>query len=112
MEKVLSIIFFMELMNYKKYKNPELDIYYWRTSSGYKVDFICGDIHTAIEVKSSERIHKNHLKGLKALKEERKVKKMIVVCLEKESRIVDKNIHIWPWKLFLKKLWKEDLLKN
>ncbi|MCY4512274.1 MAG: ATP-binding protein, partial [Bdellovibrionales bacterium] len=62
---------FMELMNYKKYKNPELDIHYWRTSSGYEVDFICGDMHTAIEVKASSRIHKNHLKGLKALKEEK-----------------------------------------
>ena len=103
---------FMELMNYKKYKNPELDIHYWKTTSGYEVDFICGDMHTAIEVKSSDRIHKNHLKGLKALKEECKVRKMIVVCLEKESRIVDKNIHIWPWKLFLEKMWKQNLLKD
>ena len=103
---------FMELMNYKKYKNPELDIHYWKTSSGYEVDFICGDMHTAIEVKSSDRIHKNHLKGLKALKEECKIKKIIVVCLEKECRTVDKNIHIWPWKFFLRKLWKENLLKD
>lgn len=103
---------FMELMNYKKYKDPELDIHYWKTASGYEVDFICGDMHTAIEVKSSDRIHKNHLKGLRALKEENKVKKLIVVCLEKESRIVDKNIHIWPWKLFVKKMWKNKLLKN
>lgn len=102
---------FMELMNYKKYKNPELDIYYWRTSSGYEVDFICGDMHTAIEVKSSSRVHKNHLKGLKALKEEWKVKSFIVVCLESQSRIADKNIQILPWKTFLKKLWKENLLK-
>lgn len=102
---------FMELMNYKKYKNPELDIYYWRTSSGYEVDFICGDMHTAIEVKSSSRVHKNHLKGLKALKEEWKVKNLILVCLESQSRRVDKNIQILPWKTFLKKLWKENLLK-
>ena len=103
---------FMELMNYKKYKNPEQNFYYWQTSSGYEVDFICGDMHTAIEVKSSNKIHQNHLKGLKALKEERKVKKMIVVCLEKESRIVDKDIHILPWRLFLEKLWKKNLLKE
>ena len=102
---------FMELMNYKKYKNPELDIHYWRTTSGYEVDFICGDMHTAIEVKSSERIHKNHLKGLKALKDEHKAQNYILVCLEKTSRTVDKNIHILPWKSFLKKLWKQKLLE-
>lgn len=103
---------FIELMNYKKYKNPELDIHYWRTSSGYEVDFICGDMHTAIEVKSSKNIHKNHLKGLNALKEEHKAKNYIIVCLEKVSRVVDKNIHILPWTLFLKKLWKQKLLES
>ena len=102
----------MELINYKKYKNPDLELCYWKTSSGYEVDFICWDMHTAIEVKSSERIHRQHLKGLKALKEEHKVKKMIVVCLEKESRIVDKDIHILPWKLFLENLWKKNLLED
>ena len=101
---------FMELINYKKYRNPELDIYYWRTSSGYEVDFICGDMHTAIEVKSSSRIHNNHLKGLKALKEEWNVKNLILVCMESQPRIVNKNIQILPWKIFLKKLWKENLL--
>ena len=101
---------FMELMNYKKYKDPELDLSYWRTSSGYEVDFICNDMHTAIEVKSSSRIHDKHLRGLKALKEEWKVKNLILVCLERQSRIVNKDIQILPWKTFLKKLWKEELL--
>lgn len=100
----------MELMNYRKYRFPELDIHYWGTSSGYEVDFICGDMHTAIEVKSSSRIHSNHLKGLKALREEWSVKNLIVVCMERESRTVDKNIQVLPWKVFLKRLWKENLL--
>ena len=101
----------MELMSYKKYKNPDLDICYWRTAGGYEVDFVCGDMHTAIEVKSSSRIHSNHLKGLKALKEEWKLKNLIVVCTESQPRVVEKNIHILPWKVFLRKLWKENLLK-
>ena len=101
---------FMELMNYKKYKNPELDICYWRTSTGQEVDFICGDMHTVIEVKSSTQIHSHHLKGLRALKEEHKVKNALVVCLEKETRKVG-SITILPWKVFLRKMWKEDLLK-
>ena len=100
----------MELMSYKKYKEPELDLHYWRTSSGYETDFICGDMHTAIEVKASSRIHSKHLKGLKALREEWKVKNLIVVCLEAAPRTVSQNIQILPWRLFLKKLWKENLL--
>jgi len=102
---------FMELMNFKKYVNPELDIHYWKTSSGFEVDFICGNMHTAIEVKSSSRIHESHLKSLKALKTEKKVKNIILVCMEREPRTVNKNIHILPWKIFLKKLWKENLLE-
>ena len=102
---------FMELMNFKKYVNPELEIHYWRTSSGFEVDFICGDMHTAIEVKSSSKIYDNHLKSLKALKTDKTVKNIILVCLEREPRVVDKNIHILPWKVFLKKLWTENLLE-
>ena len=101
----------MELINYKKYQNPELDIHYWRTASGYEVDFICGDMHTAIEVKSSPRVHSDYLKGLKALKEEWNLKNLIVVCTEPVPRVVDKDIHILPWKIFLQKLWKERLLE-
>ena len=100
----------MELMAWKKYRNPELNLSFWRASSGYEVDFICHDMHTVIEVKSSSRIHKNHLKGLKALKEEHKPKNIILVCLEREPRTVDKNIQILPYRHFLKSLWKENLL--
>ncbi len=103
---------FMELMSYKKYRDPELNISFWRTAGGHEVDFICGDMHTAIEVKSSTRIHSGHLKSLKALREEKKAKNLIVVCREREPRTQDKDIHIWPWRFFLKKLWKEGLLKN
>ncbi len=41
----------MELKAYQAYRNPELDIRYWRTSTGFSVDFILGDMYVAIEVK-------------------------------------------------------------
>ena len=103
---------FMELLSYKKYKDPELNLSFWRTAGGHEVDFICGDMHTAIEVKSSTRIHSGRLKGIRTLKEEKKVKNLIVVCQEREPRTVDGCIQIWPWRVFLKKLWKEGLLEN
>jgi len=41
----------MELKAYQAYRNPELEIRYWRTSTGFEVDFILGDMDVAIEVK-------------------------------------------------------------
>jgi hypothetical protein len=34
----------MELIAYQAYRNPELEISCWRTSTGYEVDFILGQI--------------------------------------------------------------------
>ena len=69
-------------------------------------------MHTAIEVKSSRRIYPKHLKGLKALREEYPVKNLLLVCLEEESRTVEGDIHILPWKVFLQKVWNEELLRQ
>jgi predicted AAA+ superfamily ATPase len=48
---------FMELKAFQAYSNPELEIHYWRTASGYEVDFILDDMNVAIEIKSSSKIH-------------------------------------------------------
>ena len=103
---------FMELSNYQKYRDPELSLRYWKSASGLEVDFVCGDMHTAIEIKSSRRIHPKQLKGLTALREEYAVKNLLLVCLEEESRIVEGDIHILPWKIFLQKVWNEELLRQ
>ena len=95
----------MELKAYQAYKNPELDIYYWRTSTGFEVDFILGNMSAAIEVKSSQRIHSGHIRGMKALLEEHKVKRAIIVSLEKYPRKLEKNIEVLPWQVFLESLW-------
>jgi len=46
----------MELKAYQAYRNPELDIRYWRTSTGFEVDFILGNMNVAIEVKGRSRV--------------------------------------------------------
>ena len=51
----------MELIAYQAYKNPELEITYWRTSTGYEVDFILNDMEVAIEVKTAKRIHETDI---------------------------------------------------
>jgi predicted AAA+ superfamily ATPase len=95
----------MELKAYQAYRNPELNIRYWRTSTGYEVDFIFDDMKVAVEVKGTERIHSGHTKGLKALIEEHSVKRAIIVSLEKQPRKTKSDIEVLPWQVFLEKLW-------
>jgi len=58
----------------------------------------------ALEIKSGKFVHDIDLRSLKALKEDGKVKNLIVVSLEKYPREVD-DIKIIPWKMFLEMLW-------
>jgi predicted AAA+ superfamily ATPase len=95
----------MELVAYQAYKNPELSIAFWRTSSGHEVDFILGDKELALEIKGKERVHEGDVRPLIALKEDGPVKKAIIVCLEKQSRTVEGGIEILPWQQFIKRLW-------
>lgn len=100
----------LELIAYKAYKNPELPITYWRTSTGMEVDFILGDMEVAIEIKSSQKIHEVDTKSLMLLREEHKVKKSIIVSFEKEPRTLDNGIESLPWQFFLERLWQGNLI--
>lgn len=95
----------MELKAYQAYRNPELDIRYWRTSSGFEVDFILGDMKLAIEVKASQKIHSGHTRSLKALQEEYSIGRIVIVSLEKHPRRLDFSIEVLPWQTFLEILW-------
>ncbi|MBW1815599.1 MAG: ATP-binding protein [Deltaproteobacteria bacterium] len=99
----------MELKAYQAYRNPELDIRYWRTSTGFEVDFILGDMGMALEVKGTQRVHDGHARGLKALLEEQRVGKAIIIALEKKPKRVQ-GISVLPWQVFLDSLWSGDLI--
>jgi predicted AAA+ superfamily ATPase len=99
----------MELKAYQAYRNPELDIRFWRTSTGFEVDFILGDMDVAVEVKGTQKVHSGHTKSLKALMEEHPIKKAIVVSMEKQIRKLDNSIEILPWEGFLEILWSGEL---
>ena len=100
----------MELKAYQAYRNPELDIRYWRTSTGFEVDFILGDMNVAIEVKGTQKIHSGHARGLKALLEEHLVERAIIVSLEKESKRMESRLEVLPWQLFLEELWSGEFV--
>ena len=82
------------------------DLYYWRSKSGYEVDFILND-RIAIEIKAKPFIQPSDLKGLRALREENQLEHYLVVSLETHPRIVD-GIGILPWMDFLNRLWQSD----
>ena len=99
----------MELKAYQAYRNPELDIRYWRTSTGFEVDFVLDDMAVAIEVKGSQRVHSTHTRGLRALLEEHTVKRAVIVSLEKQPRKLGSSIEVLPWQIFLNTLWSGEL---
>jgi predicted AAA+ superfamily ATPase len=91
-----------ELKAFLDYKNMG-NLYYWRSKSGYEVDFIIND-STAIEVKAKTNISPRDLRGIMALKEEKKLANYLVVSLEKRPRIIS-GVHILPLEDFLIQLW-------
>lgn len=101
----------MELLNYRRYRAPEMDIAYWRTSTGREVDFVLGDMAAAVECKGSNRVHDGDLTGLRALGDERSGARRIVVCLETHARKTSDGVAVLPWMQFLDELWSGEIVK-
>ncbi|MBI5500001.1 MAG: ATP-binding protein [Deltaproteobacteria bacterium] len=99
----------LELCNYRRYRDPELELRFWRTSTGQEVDFILGDMRAAVEVKAGARVHDGDLRALRALGEEHRVRRKLVVCREREPRRVG-DIEILPWRTFLDRLFAGDIV--
>ena len=76
---------------------------HWRSTSGFEVDFILGD-HTAVEVKAKENVSPQDLKSLRALAEEKKLKRYLCVSLEPRGRRVE-GVRVVPYRQFLDALW-------
>ena len=88
---------------------PDCPLFFWRTSTGREVDFILGEKDLAIEIKSSNKIRFKDISSLLALIEDGPVKKACLVCLESEPRFIHKYVEVIPWKIFLDRLWNNDL---
>ena len=100
----------LEIMGYRRYRAPDLDVRYWRTASGFEVDLILGDMDAAIEIKGSARVHDGDLRGLRALGEEHRVRHRIVASLEREPRTVG-GIEVLPWRMLLDRLYAGELVR-
>ena len=91
-----------ELVSYRDFVSGE-PLSYWRSTSGFEVDFIIGD-HTAVEVKAKETVSPQDLKPLRALAEETRLKRYLCVSMEPRARKID-NLTVLPYRTFLKALW-------
>jgi predicted AAA+ superfamily ATPase len=91
-----------ELIAYRDYVSGE-SVHYWRSTSGFEVDFILGD-HTAIEVKAKDNVSPADLRSLRALAEEKKLKRYLCVSLEPRRRQLDEVV-VLPYRDFLEALW-------
>ncbi len=100
---------YQELVAYSDYRNANIEMTYWRTTSGFEVDFILNE-QIALEVKSSTTIQSHHLKGLRAINDDHPELKRIIVSLDQRKRLTDDNITIFPWKPFLEALWSGEIL--
>jgi len=107
--KAFEQFIFQELIAYSNYKNKEIDVTYWRTASGFKVDFILNQ-EIAIEVKASSHIQTHHLKGLNAFYEEYPAIKRYIISLDVLPRISENGIQIMPWQVFLTELWNGTII--
>lgn len=91
-----------ELRSYADYVSGE-PLSYWRSTSGFEVDCILGD-HTAVEVKARDNLMPQDLKSLRALAEEKRLKRYLCVSLEPRPRQLA-GVTVLPLREFLDALW-------
>lgn len=108
--RALEHYVFMEITAHASYSDLYYPVAYWRTTSGFEVDFILGDHEIAIEVKATEMANESHLKGLRRFREEYAVRRALLVSLDPTPRKTQDRIEILPWKTFLKELWAGRIL--
>jgi uncharacterized protein len=102
---------FLELRAWMDYRRPRGDLAYWRSRSGYEVDFIL-DGEVAVEVKAAAIAQERHAAGLRALKDEGKLRRFILVCREERPGMLDGGIEVLPWREFLERLWSDTILER
>lgn len=104
----------MELLAFRGLMQKRFAISYWRTKTGLEVDFILGEAEIALEVKISEQVQAQDLRGLKAFYEEHPNTKAIVVSQDFAVRKIrlekHRSITIMPWKYFLQQLWADNII--
>jgi len=107
--KAFEHFILLEVRAFLSYARKNVNMCYWRSTSQFEVDLIL-DNRWGIEIKSATSIRDKHLKGIRALKEEGNIQNFAVVSCDRYERKTEDKITIFPWKLFLKKLWNGEII--
>lgn len=101
----LETLIFQELRALNDYYGLNLELRYWRTSSGSEVDFVLYGEKTfaAIEVKRTRCLRGSDFSGLKLFKKDYPQAKAFLVCGVDRREYVD-DIEVWPIAEFLTNL--------
>jgi predicted AAA+ superfamily ATPase len=103
----------MELLAYRSYRSPEMEIRFWRTSNQQEVDFIVNDKEMALEIKASQRTDLLDCKQLTILREDGPIKHRILISFDRRAKTFTDTfgpIHVLPWQDFLAKLWQGEFV--
>jgi predicted AAA+ superfamily ATPase len=107
--RALEHFIYMELSAHSSYSELNYPLTYWKTASGFEVDFVLGDHEIGVEVKSTAMVGNRHLKGIRAFKQEYAARQYIVVSMDPKPRKTADGIDILPWITFLDRLWDGSL---
>jgi len=107
--RALEHFVLMEILAHRSYRELGYGVHFWRTKTGFEVDFVLGDGEVAVEVKGTSRADPSDLRSLRAFIEENRPRHAILVCNENAPRLVE-GIEILPWRDFLARLWDGGLL--
>ncbi|MGE3842363.1 MAG: ATP-binding protein [Vicinamibacterales bacterium] len=100
---------FLELRAYLDYRRLDRPLTFWRTHTGYEVDFLVGE-DVGIEVKAGRRVSPRDMRGLQALTEETALTTRIIVSTEPHERTTDDGIRVLPVMTFFERLWADELI--
>lgn len=98
-----------EVRAYLAYRRLEVPLAFWRTHSGFEVDLVAGDMELALEFKASKRTGAHDLRGLRALREENRVRRSILVSNQETVRATEDGIELLPWREFCRRLWDGEI---
>ncbi len=110
-ERALEHFILMELVAYRSYREREFPIRFWRTKTGLECDFVLGrEGSTAVEVKGRSDPGPRDLNGIRAFREEHQPRRAAVVCTADAPRRTAEGVWILPWRIFLERLWSDELV--
>jgi predicted AAA+ superfamily ATPase len=107
--RALEHFILMEIQAHRSYRELGYGIHFWRTKSGFEVDFVLGEGEVAVEVKGSSRVDPSDFRSLRAFIGDNRPRRAILVCNERAPR-VSEGVEVLPWREFLARLWGGQIL--